>query len=96
MVDELEGFKDFNLTLGMFSATTNVAKSAQGQLAWGTLKYHQKLRFWCFPKKASIDKKAQKHVLIIWIFTVTIFYMPFLQSNKKMPLYVNFSIPRGK
>jgi hypothetical protein len=29
MVDELEGFKDFSLTLGMLLATTNAANFAQ-------------------------------------------------------------------
>jgi hypothetical protein len=29
MVDEVEGFKDFSLALGMLSATTNATNSAQ-------------------------------------------------------------------
>jgi hypothetical protein len=45
MVQKLWGFKDFSHSLGMLPATANTAKSAQRQLAWGTLKCHQKLRF---------------------------------------------------
>ena len=32
---------------------SNAAKSAQRQLGWGTLKYHQKLRIWCFQEKKN-------------------------------------------
>jgi hypothetical protein len=32
-------------------------------------------------------------VLIVWIFNTTTLEMSFLLSNKKRPLFVNFSIP---
>jgi hypothetical protein len=53
-VDELKGFWDFSLALGMLLATVNAAEFAQNYLpkvVWETLKCHQNLKFWLFQKK---------------------------------------------
>jgi hypothetical protein len=76
----------------MLSATANVAKfaqicpkvskSAQKQLVQETLKFHQNLRFWFFPKKTLLYVEgAQKHELTVWIFNLRIFHMPFSMSK---------------
>jgi hypothetical protein len=85
----------------MLSTTINVAKSAQiypklpkslqKQLAGGTLKYYQKLKFWSFSKKKLYVEEAPKHMLIVWFFNVRIYHMPFYRL--KWPFYVNSSIP---
>jgi hypothetical protein len=90
----------------MLSATVNAAlsiqncqnlpKSAQRQLAWRTLKCHQKLRFSCFSKiRISMCRRSIEYMFTIWIFNAIIFLMFFYCQRR--PLYVNFNIsPWGK
>jgi hypothetical protein len=102
MVDELEGFKDLNLVLGMFSAIINAAYSTQNHpklpkiakiYPKTNLKFHQKSRFWYFSKLKKImcrgGTRACFHCLNFQSknFSCAIF------NVKKWPLYVNFSIP---
>jgi hypothetical protein len=58
-------------------------KFAQRQLVPETLKYHQKLRFWCFSeeKKLLYVEGIPKHVHTVWIFNIRIFHMPFPLSK---------------
>jgi hypothetical protein len=86
----------------MLSATTNAAKSAQNcqklpksaqkQFSWGTLKYHQKLRLWCFSfKKNYMCRKSTK----AYAYHLDFHYKNFSNAFfivKKWPLYVNFII----
>jgi uncharacterized membrane-anchored protein YitT (DUF2179 family) len=69
-----------------------VPKFAQRQLAWGTLKYHQNLRFWFFSKRRiSICRRGTKvcahHLDFQYINFPCAFFV------KKLPLYLNFRIP---
>jgi hypothetical protein len=87
----------------MFSATMDAAKSAQicpkvlkfaqKQLAWRTLKYHQNLRFYSFlKKKKSLCRGGTK----VYAHRLDFQYIEFPYAFfivKKLPLYVNFSIP---
>jgi hypothetical protein len=66
-----------------------LSKFVQRQLALGTLKYHQKLRFWFFSKKIMYIENAPEHVLAIWIFNTTIFCMPFLLSKSGLCMWIS-------
>jgi hypothetical protein len=77
----------------MLSATVNATKSAQNYPKLPktakfcqilpkdkTLKYYQKLRFYCFSKKEKFlhVENALEHVSTNWIFNPRIFHMLFL------------------
>jgi hypothetical protein len=73
-----------------------LSKSAQRQLAWRTLKYHQKLRFYFFSTyKKSCIWRLHKSIHSPFEFSIQLFFKC-LFIVKKRPLYVNFSIPPCK
>jgi hypothetical protein len=71
----------------------NLPKSIQKQLAWGALKYHQKLRFWYFTKNNnSICRRGTK----AYAYHLDSHYKNFSYAFFiviKWPLCVNFNIP---
>ena len=63
-------------------------KTAQWQLAWQTLKYEKKFRFWHF-KKNLLIKDAPKHVSTVWVFDTRISHKPFLLSKNNVSMWIS-------
>jgi hypothetical protein len=88
-------------TVNLPKSTQNypkLPKSAQKQLAWGTLKYHQNFGFRFFKIKIKFVRKRGDikafayHLDFQYKIVLHVYFIV-----KKLPLYVNFSIsPCGK